>query len=144
MAREPTPYVLDTNVVSELMRERPEPAVLARLASLDDGAWYITAVTEAETRHGLALLPTGRRKTRLGTALLAFLGQDFAGRIIAFDSPASAYYADIMVVRSKAGRPMQVQDAMIAACCLARVATLVTRNTRDFEGLGLALFNPWP
>ena len=139
-----TLYVLDTNVVSELMRERPDPAVLARLASLDDSAWHITAVTEAEARHGLALLPAGRKKTRLGTALLAFLGQDFAGRIIAFDSPASAYYADIMVVRSKAGRPMQVQDAMIAACCLARVATLVTRNTRDFEGLGLDLFNPWP
>ena len=140
----PTAYVLDTNVVSELMRERPDRAVLARLASLDDSAWYISAVTEAEVRHGLALLPAGRKKTRLGTALLAFLGQDFAGRIIAFDSSASAYYADIMVVRSKAGRPMQVQDAMIAACCLARVATLVTRNTRDFEGLGLDLFNPWP
>lgn len=139
----PTAYVLDTNVVSELMRERPEPGVLARLAALDDSAWYITTVTEAELRQGLALLPAGRKKTRLGTALLAFLSQDFAGRIIAFDSAASAYYADIMVMRGKAGRPIQVQDAMIAACCLASVAVLVTRNTRDFEGLGLTLFNPW-
>ncbi len=130
-------------MVSELMRERPEPAVLGRLATLDDSAWHITAVTEAEMRHGLALLPAGRKKTRLGSALSAFLGQDFAGRVIAFGSPACAYYADIMVLRSKAGRPIQVQDAMIAACCLAQVAALVTRNMRDFEGLGLELFNPW-
>ena len=138
-----TAYVLDTNAVSELMRERPDPAVLGRLSTLDDSAWYITTITEAELRYGLAQLPPGRKKTRIGTALLALLSQDFAGRTIAFDSAASAYYADIMVSRKKAGRPMQVQDAMIAACCLAQVATLVTRNTRDFEGLGLTLFNPW-
>lgn len=136
-------YVLDTNVVSELMRERPDPAVLERLVGLDDSAWHITTITEAELRHGLLLLPAGRKKTRLGTALTALLSQDFAGRIIAFDSAASAYYADIMVLRSKAGRPLQVQDAMIAACCLAHVSTLVTRNVGDFEGFGLTMFNPW-
>ena len=80
---------------------------------------------------------------RLGIALLGLLAQEFAGRIITFDSAASAYYAQAMVLRSKAGRPLQVQDAMIAACCLAHVATLVTRNTRDFEGLGLTMVNPW-
>lgn len=136
-------YVLDTNVVSELMRERPAPAVLERLVGLDDSAWHITAITEAELRHGLQLLPAGRKKSRLGTALTALLSQDFAGRIIAFDSAASAYYADLMVLRSKAGQPLHVQDAMIAACCLSQVGTLVTRNVRDFEGMGLTIFNPW-
>jgi predicted nucleic acid-binding protein len=118
--------------------------VLARLATLDDSDWYITTITEAELRHGLALLPASKKKTRLGAALLALLSQDFAGRIVAFDSAATVYYADMMALRSKAGRPLQVQDAMIAACCMAQVATLITRNTRDFEGLGLALLNPWP
>ena len=137
------PYVLDTNVVSELMRERPDPVVLQALATLDDSAWHITTMTEAELRHGIALLKPGRKKTRLHTALLALLAQDFAGRILAFDSAATVYYADIMATRSQAGRPMQVQDAMIAASCLAHVATLVTRNTHDFEGVGLDVFNPW-
>ena len=138
-----TIYVLDTNVVSELMRERPDPTVLDRLTGLDDSAWYITTITEAELRHGVQLLPSGRKKARLATTLTALLSHDFAERIIAFDSAASAYYAEIMVLRSKAGKPLQVQDAMIASCCLARVATLITRNTRDFEGLGLMIFNPW-
>ena len=136
-------YVLDTNVVSELMRERPEPVVLQALTTLDDSAWHITTMTEAELRHGVALLNPGRRKTRLHTALLVLLAQDFAGRILAFDSAATVYYADIMATRSKAGRPMQVQDAMIAASCLAHVATLVTRNTQDFEGVGIEMVNPW-
>ena len=137
------PYVLDTNVVSELMRERPDPAVLQALTTLDDSAWHITTMTEAELRHGVGLLNAGRKKTRLHTALLALLAQDFAGRILAFDSAATVYYADIMATRSKAGRPMQVQDAMIAASCLTHVATLVTRNTRNFEGVGVDMFNPW-
>lgn len=137
------PYVLGTNVVSELMRERPDPAVLQALTTLDDSAWHITTMTEAELRHGVALLAAGRKKTRLQTALLALLAQDFSGRILAFDSVATVYYADIMATRSKAGRPLQVQDAMIAASCLAHVATLVTRNTRDFEGVGVDVFNPW-
>lgn len=136
-------YVLDTNVVSEIMRERPDPDVVARLATLDDSAWHITSITEAELRHGLALLPAGRKRERVGVALTALLSQDFAGRIIAFDSAASVYYADLMALCRKLGKPLQVQDAMIAACCLAQVATLVTRDTRDFEGLGLAMVNPW-
>ena len=136
-------YVLDTNVVSELMRERPDPAVMQALTTLDDSAWHITTMTEAELRHGVALLNAGRKKTRLHTALLALLAQDFAGRILAFDSAATVYYADIMATRSKAGRAMQVQDAMIAASCLAHVATLITRNTRDFEDVGVEVFNPW-
>ena len=113
------------------------------LTTLDDGAWHITTTTEAELRHGVALLAAGAKKTRLHTALLALLAQDFAGRILAFDSAATVYYADLMATRSQAGRPMQVQDAMIAASCLAHVATLVTRNTRDFEDVGVDVFNPW-
>jgi predicted nucleic acid-binding protein len=138
-----TVYVLDTNVVSELMRERVDATVLERLSALDDTAWYITSVTEAELRDGVALLPSGRRKTRLTTALLALLSQEFSGRILVFDSAASVYYADAMALRSRMGRPLQVQDAMIAACCLVHGATLLTRNTREFEDLGVTLFNPW-
>lgn len=138
-----TTYVLDTNVVSELMRPSADARVLERLSALDDSAWCITSMTEAELRHGLALLPAGKKKQRLDAAMQALLMQDFAGRILAFDSAASVYYAQSMAMRAKAGRPLQVQDAMIAACCMAQVATLVTRNTKDFEGLGLALINPW-
>ncbi len=143
MASAATGYVLDTNVVSELMRERPDAAVMDRLLSLDDSAWFITTVTEAELRYGLACLPAGKKKGRLNSALLALLSQDFAGRILVFDSAASVYYADLMAARRKAGKPLQVQDAMIAACCLAQVATLVTRDTSGFDGLGLAMLNPW-
>lgn len=138
-----TIYVLDTNVVSELIRPQADVAVLQRLASLDDSAWCITSMTEAELRHGLAMLPAGRKKQHLEVALQGLLLQDFAGRILAFDSAASVYYAQCMVARARMGRPLQVQDAMIAACCLAHVATLVTRNIKDFEGLGLELLNPW-
>jgi len=138
-----TTYVLDTNVVSELMRPSADARVLERLSALDDSAWCITSMTEAELRHGLALLPARKKKQRLDAAMQALLMQDFAGRILAFDSAASVYYAQSMAMRAKAGRPLQVQDAMIAACCMAQVATLVTRNTKDFEGLGLALINPW-
>lgn len=138
-----TAYVLDTNVVSELMRPHADATVLKRLVALDDSAWFITSMTEAELRHGLALLPAGKKKQRLDAAMQALLITDFGGRILAFDSAASVYYAQCMAVRVKAGRPLQVQDAMIAACCLAHVATLITRNTKDFEGLGLTLVNPW-
>ena len=136
-------YVLDTDVVSELMRERPDAAVVARLAQLDDSAWYLSSVTEAELRHGLALMPAGRRRTRLMAALQVLLAQEFAGHVLPFDAPAAVYYADAMAARSKIGRPLQVQDGMIAACCRVHGATLLTRNVRDFEGLGLELLDPW-
>ena len=138
-----TLYVLDTNVVSELMRERPDAAVVAWLAQLDDTAWYISSVTEAELRHGLALLPVGRRRSRLEAALQVLLAQEFAGHVLPFGGAAAVYYAEAMVTRSKAGRPLQVQDAMIAACCRVHGGTLLTRNVRDFEGLGVALLDPW-
>lgn len=137
-------FVLDTNVVSELVRERPDPAVPARLATLDESALHLTSITEAEMRHGQTLLPTGRKKTRLNVDVLTLLAHDFAGRIIPFDSAATVYCADLMARRRKSGKPLQVQGAMIAACCLAHVATLVTRNTHDFDGLRLALLYPWP
>jgi toxin FitB len=94
-------------------------------------------------RYGVACLPAGKKKTRLSSALLALLSQDFAGRIVVFDSAASVYCADLMAARRKAGRPLQVQDAMIAACCLVQVATLVTRDTSGFDGLGLTMLNSW-
>jgi len=136
-------YVLDTNVVSELMRDRPDAGVVDRLTQLDDSAWYLSAVTEAELRHGLALMPAGRRRSRLMAALQVLLAQEFAGRVLPFDAPAAVYYADAMAARGKAGRPLQVQDAMIAACCRVHGATLLTRNVRDFEGLDVPLVDPW-
>ncbi|MEO8595554.1 MAG: type II toxin-antitoxin system VapC family toxin [Candidatus Solibacter sp.] len=135
--------VLDTNVISELVRPSPSPIVLRRLRSLPDHELYTTAITEAEIRYGLAIQARGRRHAVLSSQLDLIFAEVFAGRILPFDSAAAPIYAAVVAKRRKAGRPIAAFDAQIAAICLSRNATLATRNMADFRGLHLPLLDPW-
>lgn len=135
--------VLDTNVVSELMRPAPNPAVLAWVDAQSDRDLWLCSVVVSELLYGLARLPPGARRSQLTQAFEAMLADDFAGRVLAFDLPAAVVYADLVSAREQLGQPLAMADAQIAATCLAHGARLVTRNTRHFEGLGLPWVNPW-
>ena len=133
--------VLDTNVLSEPLKQRPDEHVLAWFASLDEEAG-VTAVSVGELLTGVRALPVGRRREGLLTAIEATL-QSVAGSVLAFDEAAARHYARLQESRRGAGRPLAVEDGMIAAICIARGTTLATRNTSDFTGLGLDLVDPW-
>ena len=135
--------LLDTNVLSELMRPVPEVRVGRWLAGRLDGDVCISAITEAELRYGAALLPPGRRRSALVGAIEAMLGEDFAGRILPFDSEAAVAFAGIAAGRREAGRPISQADAQIAAIARSRGAALATRNVADFERCGIVVVNPW-
>lgn len=135
--------VLDTNVVSELMQERPDPAVLRWVAAQDGAELNTTAITIAEIGYGIARLPSGRRRDQLHAAATQVVGVDLASRIIAFDHDAAKQYGEIVATRERAGRPVGVPDAQIAAICRANGAPLATRDRADFEGTGIELVDPW-
>lgn len=132
--------IIDTNVISEMMRSEPDPAVLAWADTA--GALHTTAVTVAEVEYGIARLPDGQRKARL-TTLAAEVFADFGDVILPFDTQAAHRYAEIVAGRERGGRPVATADAQIAAICASRKATLATRNTRDFDGTSISLVNPW-
>ena len=136
-------FILDTNVASELMRPEPTTAVAAWIAERDAQDMYLTAVSEAELRYGVAILPTGKRQNTLEAAMTRWLDLGFGERILPFDSSAARAYAEIAAGRRHAGRPIGEADCQIAAISRARGAALVTRNVRDFEGTGLAVIDPW-
>lgn len=132
--------VIDTNIVSEMMRDEPEQKVLEWTDTA--GRLHATSVTLAEVEYGIARLRVGRRKDRLAeTAARVFA--DFDDVILPFDARAAHCYAGIVADREKAGRPVASADAQIAAICSSREATLATRNTGDFDGTGINLINPW-
>ena len=135
--------LLDTNILSELMRPVPEPAVEQWLAAQPDASVFITAITEAELRYGVALLPSGKRRTALAAEIEGMLEKDFAGRILPFDSLAAQAFAALASERRQAGKPISQADAQIAAVAHSRGASLATRNVSDFEGCGINLVNPW-
>ena len=135
--------ILDTNVFSELLRPAPEPRVEAWLAVQDGAAVYLTAISEAELRYGVAIMADGRRRVALSDAVDRILREDFAGRILPFDSGGAEAYAAIGAARRALGRPIAHANCQIAAIALARGFTVATRNTTDFEGCGMALTNPW-
>jgi predicted nucleic acid-binding protein len=135
--------VLDTNVVSELARPQPAPEVVAWVDAQDSADLVITAVTAAEIRASVALLPTGRRRRQIAERMETLITETFAGYVLAFDVDSSAHYANIVATRTRAGRPISGLDAQIAAVCTQHDATLATRNTDDFDGLNLNLINPW-
>lgn len=135
--------VLDTNIISELMRPAPAPAVETWMSAQPASGMFISAVTEAELRYGLALLPDGQRQRRLLAQAEAMFAEDFAGRILPFDSAAAAAYAPIAAARRLAGRPISQADAQIAAIAASRGAAIATRNVVDFEGCGIAVLDPW-
>lgn len=135
--------VLDTNVLSELIRPEPSARVVAWVDARDSSELAITALTAAELRAGVALLPDGARKRELGKRIEGLVAETFAGFVLAFDADASSYYAEIVTVRTRAGRPIGAFDAQIAAVCRRHDATLATRNTADFTDTGIELVDPW-
>ncbi len=135
--------VLDTNVLSELLRPAPEPRVLAWVAAQPRTALFTTTVTRGELFYGIRLLPDGARRQGLQAAVQAILDEDFAGRVLAFDGDAADAYAEMAAGRRQAGRPISQFDAMIAAMARSRGASLATRNVKDFEACGVEIVDPW-
>jgi toxin FitB len=132
--------ILDTNVVSELMRAAPDPAVRAWVQRTPDLA--TTAVTLAEVRYGIARLTAGHRRDVLAVAADAIFSA-FRDQVLPFDAPAALEYDRVVVQRDVAGRPIDGFDAQIAAICLSRGAQLATRNVKDFRGSGVVVLDPW-
>lgn len=131
--------VLDTNVLSEPLRARPDPVVLEWISG--NPIATTTAISVGEVLSGVARLPDGSRKAALTAAVYDAI--DTVTDVLAYDESAARIFARIREKRRSAGRPISAEDAMIAAICLSRGAALATRNTKDFEGLGLELLNPW-
>jgi len=134
--------VLDTNVISELMRATPDARVRDWVREVLPDLIFTTSVTLAEVRFGIARLAAGRRRALLGAAADDVFGT-FADRVLPFDAAAANAYADIVVERKRIGEPIAGFDAQIAAICRIHRAALATRNTSDFARLGLDLIDPW-
>jgi predicted nucleic acid-binding protein len=135
--------ILDTNVVSELMRSSPNDSVLSWVAACPAANLYTTIITQAEILYGIMLLSPGKRRAAFEAAADAMFSNEFAGRILLFGSDAVHPYARIASARSRSGRPISHFDAQIAAIAYSTGATIVTRNTRDFERCGIKVINPW-
>ncbi|UER54520.1 type II toxin-antitoxin system VapC family toxin [Kineosporiaceae bacterium SCSIO 59966] len=134
--------VLDTNVVSELMRPVPAPAVVAWAMSLDASEQHMTAITAAEICYGIERLPDGRRKSLLRDAAREVLA-GFSDKVLSFDLDAAHEYADVVSRRERQGNPINALDAQIAAICRSHGAALATRNVKDFAGIAIELVDPW-
>ena len=135
--------ILDTNVISELVRPEPSPTVVEYFKRLNRDDWYITAITAAELRSGCALLPDGKKRDNLTQRVEAMLAGAFFNRILAFDAEASRTYADVAVQCRAAGRSISYFDALIAAITRSKGATLATRNTKDFVFCQIPIVDPW-
>lgn len=135
--------LLDTHVLPEILRTQPDSTGLAWFATQPANGLFVSAVTQAETMLGARLLPAGKRRQRLEQALEAMFLEDFAGRVLPFDSASAAHYAAVVAARRVAGTPISQFDGQIAAIALSRRLGLATRNVSDFEGCGFALTNPW-
>lgn len=135
--------IFDTNVISECIRPRPDERVVEWFDSVDMDQVATTTITVAELRFGAALLPQGGRRAALEQTIDRIVSRVFSGKIEDFDFSATGPYASVRAVRIQSGRPIASQDAQIAAICVARQAVLATQNTKDFDGLGITLINPW-
>ena len=134
--------ILDTDVLSALLTAHPDEQVAGWVLAQSAAGLFTTAVTEAELRYGLALMPEGRRRRALEIAVVGVLEEDLGGRVLPFDRAATQAYAEVRAVRRRAGRPMAQFDAQIAAIAQSRGATVATRNVKDFEGCGVPVVNP--
>lgn len=135
--------VLDTNVLSALMRTAPDRAVVAWLDRQPSDSIWLTSVTVFETRFGLALLPKGRRRTQLELTFDRVLEEDLSNRVLDFDALAAAEAARLAATRKRSGRIADLRDTLIAGIAQARRATVATRNIAHFEGLDVPVVNPW-
>jgi predicted nucleic acid-binding protein len=135
--------VLDTNIISEIMRPKPEPSVMRWLRKQPLSVLATTAVTVAEIRYGLGRMPEGRRKNHLREQFRSFLARGFNNRILVFDATAAEAYSVIVVEREKAGQSIDAFDAMIAAIAQTNGAQVATRDVSGFQGCNVAVINPW-
>lgn len=135
--------VLDTNVLSECLKSQPEPQVLAWLSAQPKSTVFTSAVTMSEMMYGVHAMPCGTRQQQLLLAMESIFKEDFAGRVLSYDTNAALRFAPLAARRKQMGQPMSQFDAMIAAICLSHQATLATRNSKDFVGCGIELINPW-
>jgi predicted nucleic acid-binding protein len=136
--------LLDTNVISELVKAAPNRAVIAYVAGLAPEAVFTAAVCEAEIRYGLARMADGRKREQLTTRMAEFFDTGFADQVLQFDRACAAVYGEIRYGREAAGKPITVEDAMIAATARAYgVRAIATRNTKDFADCGVTLIDPW-
>jgi len=135
--------ILDTNVISEVMRPLPATPVTQWLGMQPRASLFSTTITQAEILYGIHLMPDGRRREDLLGAATIFFNDRLAGRVLPFDGDAAALFPRLAADRRRSGRPISYSDAQIASIALSHGATLATRNIRDFEGCGIALFDPW-
>ncbi len=135
--------ILDTNVVSEFALSVPNTTVSDWIARQPTREMYITAITEAELRYGIEVMPVGRRRTAIALATAGVLQQYFPDRILPFDSAAASEYALIVSTRRAAGAPISQSDAQIAAIARARGAAVATRDVGGFSGCGIEVLDPW-
>jgi hypothetical protein len=135
--------ILDTNVLSEVFKPIPSGRVINWLAAQDQAKTFTTVITRAEILSGIAALPEGKRKRHLESAVRRMFLQEFGGRILSFDEPASDEFAAIVSARNRMGRPISQFDAMISAIARVHGAALATRNGGDFAHCDIRVENPW-
>lgn len=135
--------LLDTNVLSEVTRPEPDARVLNWLDGLDEDRSFISVVSIAEIRRGVALMDEGRKREALAEWLARDLPQRFEQRVLPVNEPIALAWGDLMGLAKRRGRGLSSMDGLIAATAIAQQLTLATRNTRDFEGFGIELFDPW-
>ncbi|QPC89558.1 type II toxin-antitoxin system VapC family toxin [Mesorhizobium sp. INR15] len=135
--------LLDTNVLSEVTRPSPNTRVLEWLDGLDEDRSFIGVISVAEIRRGVALMDEGRKREALAEWLARDLPQRFEQRVLSVDEPVALAWGDLMGLAKRRGRGLSSMDGLIAATAIAWQLTLATRNTKDFEDLGLELLDPW-
>ncbi|AKN17788.1 type II toxin-antitoxin system VapC family toxin [Mycobacterium haemophilum] len=135
--------LLDTNVLSALMLNTPDPAAVKWLDNQPAESIWTTSITVFEIRTGIDLLERGRRRTQLDRAFSQLLEEDLNGRIQSFEQTAALAAGTIAASRQRMGRVVEIRDVQIAGIATARHATVATRNTRHFEGTGVKLVDPW-
>lgn len=136
-------FLLDTNIPSELMRQRPEPRVTGWIAAQDISVLFLSVVSIGELETGFTTMQDTARRTRLELALQRHLAILFPGRVLPVTQPIATRWGRLDGLRQLSGRPLSAADGMIAATALEHGLTLVTRNVKDFEHLGVSIFNPW-
>jgi predicted nucleic acid-binding protein len=135
--------LLDTNVISEVTKPAPDARVLQWLDRLDEDRAYISVISIAEIRRGVALMDKGRKRDALAAWLSHDLPQRFEQRVLAVDEAVARTWGDLMALAKRSGRGLSSMDGFIAATAISSELTLATRNRKDFEGYGIELFDPW-
>lgn len=135
--------ILDTNVLSALMQQQPDPQVVAWLDDQPAESIWLNSITLFEARYGLALLAPGQRKNMLQERFDQLLQDDLQNRVLLFDANAATHAAQLAADRKARGRPVDMRDTVIAGIARARRATLATRNIRHFDDLSVPVVNPW-